>query len=607
MSDKATNTRIGILIGVCLAMFAILAVRLLELQIILSREYKAKSEANSVRLIEVLPGRGLISDRWGKIIVENHPAYSLSIIPYEARNSPETYSELSYILSKPVEEVHTLVNQQPGPGYLPVKFARDLNFQALAAYRARALDLIGVEDQFDPKRYFTYPVAPHAIGYIGEISEAEKKKFPNRKTGDIVGKSGIERKYDDLLAGQKGYRYMIVNALGQISGELEDKYVPPQSSGKLLLSMDLDLQMIAEAGLMDHCGAVVALDPNNGELLAITSAPKYNPEKLTGVIRLTDWQDMQNDPGVPLLNRATQSGYPAASTFKMAILSAALEEGIITPNYTYYCPGYYNLGRVYHCFKKEGHGTLNVYEAIEQSCDAFFYRLGHRLGVETIGKYLKMYGFGSPTGVDIENEVSGIAPTKEYMDKRYGKGKWSFALALNIAIGQGETLVTPIQLAQYCGILATAGTKAKPHLFMEMRQNDGEVIRFKPEIKHVDISRETFAIVREGMRRVVEGSRGTARAWKDPRWEMAGKTGTAQNPHGKDHALFIGFAPFDHPIIAVAVVVENVGFGSQFAAPIGMKIMSRYLEIMGVPPVPGAKPPAYMIANEPEPTTPEAD
>jgi penicillin-binding protein 2 len=421
------------------------------------------------------------------------------------------------------------------------------------------------------------------LGYIAEISEEEKKRFPNREAGDIVGKSGIERAYEDLLAGRKGYHYLIVNAVGQITGELVDKYIPPQRNGNLYLTIDLELQILAEELLEGKRGAAVALDPNNGEILAIASTPKYDPEVFTGVLRSEDWQQLQTDPDVPLLHRAIQSGYPPASTFKMVTLTAALEEGFITEDYEDNCTGSYKFGRIYHCFKSDGHGKLTPVQAIEQSCDSFFYRLGHALGVDKLGHYMRIYRFGSLTGIDLENETEGIAPDSAYLDRRYGAGEWSPGLALNIAIGQGEILATPLQLAHYCGILATGGLKAVPHLFLEMHLEDEESIQFQRRVSQVDLKPETFELLRNGMRRVIGGEDGTAKWLEDPNWHMAGKTGTAQNPHGEDHALFIGFAPFENPVIAVAVVVENVGFGSTHAAPIAIKLMRRYLKIMQIP------------------------
>ncbi|MFH1862472.1 MAG: penicillin-binding protein 2 [bacterium] len=583
MANSKKYVRDGILIGVSLLFLVAIWIRLFDLQVLRNQEFREKSKANSIRVIEDLPGRALICDRFGRVIVENRPSYSISVIPYEARRSPNTISELSTILAKSEEELTSLISTKGILAYQPYKLQRDIDFQVLAAFKARELDLSGVRYQFEPKRHYNYPIAPHTLGYIAEISEAEKKRFPNRKTGDIIGKQGVERTYEDILAGQKGYRFLVVNALGQITSELEDQYIPPQSNGKLYLTLDLDLQLLAEELMEGKRGGLVALDPRNGEILAMVSIPKYNPEIFAGVLLSSDWKCLNEDPDVPLLNRAVQSGYPPASTFKMLTLTAAIEEGIVDLNYRGYCSGGYALGRVYHCFKKEGHGSLNPLEAIEQSCDVFFYRLGHRLGAEKLGYYMKLFGFGSKTGIDLENEFTGIAPDKAYLDKRYGERQWSPGLALNFAIGQGEILATPLQLAHYCGILAARGVKATPHLFLEMHQKDNGIAEYQQHSERIPIQEETFRIVREGMRLVMEGSRGTARRLMDKRWHLAGKTGTAQNPHGEDHSLFISFGPFEDPIIAVAVVVENAGFGSVIAAPIAVQIITRYLELRGVP------------------------
>jgi penicillin-binding protein 2 len=578
VAEYEKNVRLRWLLGISLALILALWVRLIELQVIRKDEFRQKSDANSIRLVEELPGRGLIVDHYGRVIVENKPSYSLTVIPTEVRHSPTTLSELAQILRQPIDSVAAELPRQGIAVYQPMKLARDLNIATLAALKARYWDLVGVSYQFEPKRSYPYGVAPHILGYIGEISEAEKKRFPNRKTGDIVGKQGVERKYDDLLAGQKGYRFLEVNAFGQISGELTNEYVPPRSSGKLYLTLDLELQYLAEELMAGKTGAVVALNPNNGEILAMVSVPEFSLDDFAGMLRSEVWQRLQADPGVPLLNRATQSGYPAGSTYKPMMLAAAIEEGIVTPSYRYYCSGGYNLGRVFHCFKKEGHGTVDPLMSIEQSCDVFYYALGHKLGAERLGKYQREFGFGQRTGIDIENEIKGYAPDKKFFDKKFGVKGWTPALTLNVAIGQGEVLATPLQLAHYCGIMATAGLDATPHLFMKMHQDEMGMVEYRPQVRRVNIRPETFAFVREGMRRVVEGNGGTARRYKDPRWQLAGKTGTAQNPHGDDHSLFIGFGPFEKPIIAVAVVVENGGFGSVVAAPVAINIINRYLE-----------------------------
>jgi penicillin-binding protein 2 len=579
VADEQNQIRLRILWAISLVCLALLWVRLFQLQVLRGREYQAKSEANAIRLVEELPGRGLIVDRRGRVIVENRPSYSLTVIPSDIRHSSGTLMELATILGISREGILSLLPKGGLPAYQTFKLARDISFPMLAAYKARLLDLSDVGYQFEPKRFYPYSVAPHVLGYIGEISEAEKKRFPNRKAGDIVGKQGVERKYDDFLAGKKGYRYLMVNALGQAVEELEEEYIPPQSSGKLYLTLDLELQYLAEELMAGRRGGLVALDPNNGEILAMVSVPEFDLEVFSGLLRASDWQQLQEDPSVPLLNRATQSGYPPGSTFKPLTLTAGIEAGIVGPGYRTFCSGGYTLGRVYHCFKKEGHGGVAPLDAIEQSCDVFFYQLGHRLGAERLGYYLREFGFGSRTGIDIENEITGIAPDKKFFDRKFGVGKWSPGLVLNVAIGQGEVLATPLQLAHYCGIMATAGISAAPHLLLKMHPKEGGVIEYSADLHRVRIKPETFALVREGMRRVVEGERGTAHRYRDSRWQMAGKTGTAQNPHGNDHSLFIGYAPAANPIIATAVVAENSGFGATVAAPIAINIMKRYLEI----------------------------
>jgi penicillin-binding protein 2 len=399
------------------------------------------------------------------------------------------------------------------------------------------------------------------------------------QAGDIVGKSGIELQYDNLLRGEKGVKFIQVDALGRELGEVyKETAVPPVPGPDLYLTLDLHLMNYADSLLGDRPGSVVALDPWTGEVFVLLSKPRYNPELFSGVMSPETWKQLQDDPDKPLLHRAIQSGYPPGSTIKMAILAAALESGTINERYMANCPGVFQLGRrPYRCWKPEGHGSVGVLKSLEESCDVFYYKVGLETGLDVLESMLKAFHFGSPTGIDLDSEIKGLVPGKDYYDRRYGPRGWTRGLIPNISIGQGELLVSPVQMARYAAILATRGRCPQLHIYgglspvgwqpFEEREFPYETLGLHPE---------TWDIIQEGMRRVLHGEHGTA-CWLNPQTPMGGKTGTAQNPHGEDHAWFVAFAPYGNPQIAVSVLVEHGEHGSTAAAPIAVKLIQESL------------------------------
>ena len=572
--DIGGGRRILIILFVSI-LFIILAFSFFRLQVLNKDKYVQKSLDNSIRAQSKSPVRGLILDNKGRILVDNTAAFSVAITPKVFPDS--LYEPLANMLNMDTDRMHSLANRHFG--FRPVPIARDVDTKILIRLEENRLQYPGVQSVLEPKRYYRPGVgSPHIFGSLGEVTLKEEKVNPNFDPGDIVGKSGLEKAYDSDLRGKKGLTYFRVDASGRELGLFDpEQDVPPVHGEDLHLIMDYAMQQFAESLMVDMRGALVALDPSTGGVLAMVSKPDFDPGILSGKISSELWNKLINDPARPLYNRAIQSVYPPGSTYKIVAALAALQDGLITPNWQSNCPGYFKIGRkTIHCWKKNGHGTVNLYEAIRGSCNVYFYKLGLKIGLDSWSKYSRLFRFGSLTGIDLPNESAGLVPSKAFFDKRYGLHGWTRGNLANLAIGQGELLVTPLQLAQFAMILANKGTYYTPH-FVDYKYDyaTGDTIRVisKPEQVQT-ISPDNFDAVREGMRRVVDG--GTGWLGKVPGIEMAGKTGSSQNPHGKSHAWFMTFAPLDTPRVAIAVIVENGGGGGAVAAPIARKFMEKF-------------------------------
>jgi penicillin-binding protein 2 len=574
--------RFSVIKGLVIAIFALLILRIGYLQLYQSERYFRRAEENRLRLVEIDPQRGFIFDCKGRLLVDNDPSYSIVGSPKDILDNLPSLQLLSEILNDTSwKEWERNANRMKNRAE-EVKLKRDIDFASLASFEENHYFLPGIELKIESKRRYQFSVGIHLLGYLGEIGQDELTEYKGLLPGDLVGKGGIEKIYNRYLYGRKGLQALVVDASGRRVGDVQGiKEIPPVNGDDLYLTIDLDLQLLAEELLAGENGAIVALNPTNGDILAMVSVPEYDPAVFSGVMEAKAWEALLNHPGKPLLNRAIQGVYPPGSTIKMAIICAALEEGVTNTERVIVCHGSLQMGnRVFKCWKAGGHGKMSALSAIEQSCDVYFYKMGLELGIENMAKYAKQFGFGSTTKIDLEGEYSGLVPDSAYMDRRYGKGNWSKGQLMNIAIGQGEYLVTPLQLAIYGISLANAGKIPTPHLLKGiMRHNPDYWIDFEPKIHYTEgISPQTYEIVRRGMFEVVQGAQGTAHWLMDPDWEIAGKTGTAQNPHGEDHAWFIGFAPFDEPQIVACALVEHGEHGSSAAAPIVFKIIQKYLK-----------------------------
>lgn len=588
MAHGTTSKQQRLIIGVsfCTLFILLLIVRMFYLQTFRYDALYKQSENNRVRIQSVTPKRGIVYDREMRPLIENRASYSLSVVPVEVAKT-ETTKRLANILDLDIDELNRRIRKNLISRFQPALVKRDLNFEKIAILEEQNELYPGAVYRKDQARLYESNLGSECFtGYVGEISPEEMKTLDPSvyKAGRVIGKSGIEKYYDRELRGMEGTEYLEIAASGQLVGVLETQPgVPAEPGNDLVLTIDKDIQEVATGVFGEFCcGAAVAIDPRNGEVLAMVSMPTNDANIFASVIPADLWKSILADTTNPLLNRPLDGQYPPGSTFKLVIAGAGLELGLIDRNSLFPspCTGGYRFGnRVFHCWDLGGHGKMNVVQAIEESCDVYFYQLGYKLGLEDLEKYSRACGFGKKTGIDLPQEASGNVPDKEWYDRKIGRGQWTRAVLLNLAIGQGEILSTPLQMAQfYCG-LANNGRVYRPHLLKSIIEPDGRETTIGGEISFtLPFSQTTLDILHEGIVAVMHGEHGTARGSKIRGTTMAGKTGTSQNPHGENHSWFVGFAPADDPQIVACVIIENAGHGSDHAAPAVKKIIKAYLE-----------------------------
>lgn len=556
--------------------------RLFQLQIVQYDMYVPQSRANAIRKNRVEPARGLVYGREGRLIVDNIPTYTITIIPaqYDTTKTPL----LAKLLNVPVIDLRERVKEARSYSwYRSSQLYTDLSFDRFTSVAENLWRLPGINHKIDSKRH--YPIdslnVSHILGYLGEIAKEEFLATNRFAPGDRIGKTGLEKFYNKILSGQKGTQYIVVNALGRTLGPYRggERYEAPQKGYSLYTTIDVDLQALASQLMKGKTGALVALNPNNGAVLAMVSSPQFDLKKLSGEINAAYWDSVTSNPDNPLFNRAISSQQPPGSTVKPMMALIGLELGLITPETVIYNPGYYSLGRRYNDHADPGY--YDVVKAIAESSNTFFFMLMHDIVTKySIDKWYQMaadFGLGSKTGIDLPSEISGILPDSAYFNKAFGKGKWGIGDMINLGIGQGRFSASPLQLAVVTAIMANGGYRVQPYLVQAVKKPNGEVVTNKVKRTKIEwIDPADMKVVQKGMRKVVTVGSGRYYADLDS-IEVAGKTGTAQNPHGEDHGWFIAYAPFDDPEIAIAVLVENAGFGSISAAPIAGLIIEQYL------------------------------
>jgi len=590
LNREARNQRAAVLGGFMALGFLVLVAGTVRLQLIKHEDYRQLAEQNRVRLEVVRAPRGRIFDRQGRVLADNAPAFSIVYRPPEFGTAmldslPTDQSLLlTSILGLSGEELNAVVKRAVHSG-VSTPFRSDVDPVIVSEIEESRGELPNVEVIVSPRRF--YPLgtaAAHILGYAGEINEVEleARKDKGYRIGDLIGRSGLERSYEEALRGKDGHQYVVVNALGRRVGTLDDiPAVPPTPGEDLKLALDLDVQQALELAMATVArGAAVAIDPNTGGIQAMVSRPTFDPNEFARGLSRARWQEFMTDRAYPLLNRAIQSAYPPGSTYKVVTSLAGLEEQAIDPttHMPASCGGGYQFGnRYYKCWNHKGHGSLALTAALAQSCDVYYYQLGLRLGVDKLATWAQKIGLGAKTGIDLPQERAGLIPTSGYYDKRRGAGKWSRGVTLNLAIGQGEDLITPLQLAMIPATVASRGRVARPHVveqIVDPISGQGHAVSPPPK-SAVVLPAETWDALAAAMEQVVAG--GTGGAARVPGVRVGGKTGTAQNPSGVDHALFICYAPIENPQIAIAVVVENGGHGGSTAAPIAQKGLAARL------------------------------
>jgi penicillin-binding protein 2 len=584
MDNGFRKARARWMMSVVIVLFAVLFVGVFRLQIADSERYRIQSKKNTMQVVPIEAGRGLIRDRNGVVLVDNRPSYTISVLPQRLRrNTDPTVREyvvnrLSQVAGLPVQRINRKLANRSRRFHEPVRLTRDVGFNIVSVVEEERHDLPGVEIQYEARRgYLSFngglPLAPHIVGYVGLIDAEtyQRKREMGYRLDDQIGKRGVERLCEAVLRGREGIKFIEVNAFGREVGSFPEKTIPPIRGNDILLTLDWRLQQAAELAFADSLrGSLVAMDPNNGEILAIVSKPGFHPRSIRN---LRQWRTLQGDTSNPLLNRSIQGEYPPASVFKMITAIAGLETGMIDSESARYrsCRGRLKFGdRVFRCHKATGCGRLSLRGALIRSCDVYFYQLGRKVGITNWSRYTRMLGFGQPTGIDIaaggDGEAAGLVTDRSYYKERYGH--WAGGYMLNLTIGQGETSVTPVQIARYVSALAV-GKLPRPHVLKNTA----------PESTPVQISAQTLKTIRSIMLDVVEDPYGTGKRARVEGVRVAGKTGTAQNSHGEDHAWFTALAPAHHPEIVVAVVVENAGHGGAVAAPIAGRVLETYFDL----------------------------
>jgi len=604
---RSLTLRLSVMQYVVTAAFAALAIGFWIFQIAQHEKFREMAEENHLRRLPLPAPRGVLLDRSGKVLVDNEDSFSIALVREQTRNLDETLRVLAFATKSDEAQLReTVSRRRREPSYRPIVLIENASIPQVIAVGARRWELPGIIVQHVPSRHYpASEMAAHLFGYVSEIADTQlqKPEYAGAEPGTLVGQAGVELAYNKLLMGEDGSKLVVVNSVGREIGAPPDGEQLPKEGKRVQLTIDADVQKAAEDGFeaTGFNGAAVVLDPRNGEVLAFTSRPAYDPNAFAGGIDRATWAQLNSDDLHPLQNRALQGRYSPGSTFKMAVGLAGLEEGVITPNFTVHCSGGATFyGRFFKCWERGGHGTIDLRHAIEQSCDVFFYTVGNMLGVDKINKWATLFGLGVRSGIDLPNEVQGLVPSTAWKAQYTKEKKWYAGETISVAIGQGQVSVTPISLAVYAATLGNGGTRVTPHLMKAI--DDGHELKPVPEPapqSQVEVSPEKLQAIRDGMWLVVNGEHGTARRAAIPGKDVCGKTGTAQvisnqgraaartSKNLRDHGWFVFFAPRDNPEIAGAVFLEH-GIHSVNAASIAKHVLLTYFAKKEGKPLPPA-------------------
>jgi penicillin-binding protein 2 len=607
--------RILIALTVVILMTVALIYNLYDLQIVRYESFASRSNSNRIKIIPIAPPRGLIYDRYGNLLAENQPLYEIEVIPEDidrGKTVRNTLIELKALLDLPFEEkdIDLLVEKiRLGKKFKPIVVATKLTEEQIATFSVNQYDFSGFYVQPKLKRFYPFgSTLTHALGYVARINQKDVEqlerlnKTKNYAATQDIGKQGVEKYYEDILHGTVGYKKVEVDSTGRVARTIE--FAPPTPGKDIYLTIDINLQKKAQELLGETKGAIVLLDPNNGEILAFASNPSYDPNMFVRGILSSEYNELLNNPDRPLINRVSQGGYAPASTIKPLMTVMGLNEGLITPKTQFFGGPYYSLPGSKHKFRdwrRWGHGWMDVYRAIEISCDTFFYDLAFKAGIDNINKYMGQFGFGRHSGIDLYEESLANLPSKQWKQGRF-KQVWVPGDTVPIGIGQGYWSTTLIQLVKAHAILIQHGRNIIPHLALnyaemaplEFAINNPRQKYVPPKETAVEVTNKGyFDVGMKGMYLVINGPEGTGRrAFAGTKYKAAGKSGTAQiitikqDQHynasaiakeHRDNALFVAFAPYETPKALVGVILENAGGGSKFAAPIARKMLDAYL------------------------------
>lgn len=567
--------------------------RAYDLQINQKSYFEGLAESNRMRVVPIPASRGIIFDRHGIPLVNNIPSFNLYAVHGDMQDPEKVLTRLAGLVSidaLPRLRKEFLDKKDP---YGTIKIKENLSLAEIAKVEGHSLDLPGVQITAELRRNAAYgPLAAHSVGYVGEVSKEQlaSERYQNFRQGDRVGQFGIEQAYDTLIRGVPGQKWIEVNVVGQELNLL--RINKPVEGDDIFLTLDLDLQKVAEEALGEEAGSIVAIDPTNGEILALVSHPAFNPNDLSEGTSAGTLLSLLNDKGRPLMNRAIHAQYPPGSTFKIIMSAALLESKDALPSHSINCPGFFQFGnRAFRDWKKGGHGSVDLHRAIVESCDVYFYQMGNRMGVDTIAKFANFLGLGKPTGIPLASEKSGLIPSTVWKQKVL-KEPWYPGETLSVSIGQGYVLVTPLQMAAMISAVANDGILYTPRLLLKSKSRQTGEYQAVPVATgaKVPISKETLGIIKSALADVVATPHGTAYGSRSALIPFAGKTGTAQvvvmkkgevkkalSKEVNDHAWFVSYAPVDNPKIAVVVLVEHGGHGGSAAAPLAKRVIEAYL------------------------------
>lgn len=599
MEDRNRITRLHTLLVVCLVLFAVLLGRMVYLQLWRGDYYAKQSDGNRLRQSRILAPRGIIYDSEGKELVNNLPGYAV-VLQKQSSYKPETLQRLSNLLQMPVEEINAKIKASEN-FYEPIMLKNNLDQQMVTKIEEQRRYMPEVMLSVQPIRNYPYhELAVHALGYVGEVSsyEIEQGLFKNISQGSLVGKGGLEKTYDKYLRGEDGAFMEEVDVAGNVVKHYDS--VQPIPGKNLKLTIDYELQKELEAFTDKHlaflrssgiapgarAAAVVAIDPRNGAVRAMVSRPGYDPNWFVHGISSKNWNSINNDPNYPMNNKVIAGEYPPGSTFKIVTGSAAFELKKVGLNEPIFDGGFHPMVPTMGNAGGEVLGWLTFIKALAMSDNVYFYELGYRVGIDNIEKYAHIFGFGERTGIDLEGESKGLVASKKVKREIWDED-WRLGDTFNAAIGQGFNLTTPIQLSVMLSIVANGGTKYQPYLVDSIINSDGSLFE-KPkraEGKHIDVSQQTIDYIRMGMSATTQEG-GTASYFAGLPKPIAGKTGTAENSHGRDHGLFVAYGPVDDPELVVVCIVEQGGFGSVAAGPIVYKAFEEFFQEKGYMPRP---------------------